>query len=234
VCGPLAWAAGPAVVPTPPRPGGSPLGSITCSGTTRSDRRSTRHARRDRLHQRLRLRGHATSRVTQEAASRRVTASQCYIEAAERGAVAAANAQVGPAVAVAVWTDGACTSNPGPAGLDDVVIEGGERRELSEFLGEGTNNIAERMAIYRGLDLVRDRSEPIFVYSDSGYSIGSTSKNWKAKANIDLVARLRDLASSFPTSATSKSSATPASSKTSAATSSPRHASPAAVALDSR
>jgi ribonuclease HI len=118
--------------------------------------------------------------------------------APERGAVAAAKAQVAPADAVAVWTDGACTGNPGPAGLGCVVIENGERHELSEYLGEGTNNIAELMAIYRGLELVKDRSKPVFVYSDSAYSIGLLSKNWKAKANVDLVARLRDLASSFP------------------------------------
>jgi len=118
--------------------------------------------------------------------------------APERGAVATAKANVAPADAVAVWTDGACTGNPGPAGIGVVVLEGGERRELSEYLGHGTNNIAELMAILRGLELVKDRSKPVFVYSDSAYSIGLLSKNWKAKANVELVARLRDLAADFP------------------------------------
>jgi len=118
--------------------------------------------------------------------------------APERGAVATAKAQVAPPDAVAVWTDGACTGNPGPAGLGAVVIEDGERRELSEYLGEGTNNIAELMAILRGLELVKDRSKAVYVYSDSAYSIGLLSKNWKAKANVELVAKLREVASKFP------------------------------------
>src|SRR5687768_12184154 len=45
-----------------------------------------------------------------------------------------------PAGAIAVWTDGACTGNPGPMGIGVVVIDGKERKELSEYLGVGTNN----------------------------------------------------------------------------------------------
>jgi ribonuclease HI len=102
-----------------------------------------------------------------------------------------------PDDAVAVWTDGACTGNPGPAGIGVVVLEGGERRELSEYLGEGTNNIAELTAIERGLELVRDRQRPVLVHSDSSYALGLLGKNWKAKANVELVERLRRLASQF-------------------------------------
>src|SRR5262245_7620407 len=50
-------------------------------------------------------------------------------------ATTAQPAQV-PADAIQVWTDGACTGNPGPAGLGVVVIDGDNRTELSEFLGE--------------------------------------------------------------------------------------------------
>jgi ribonuclease HI len=102
-----------------------------------------------------------------------------------------------PANAIHVWTDGACTGNPGPAGLGVVIIDGKERRELSEYLGQGTNNIAELMAILRGLEEVRDRERPVIVYSDSAYSIGLLSKNWKAKANVELVDKLRKLVRSF-------------------------------------
>jgi len=102
-----------------------------------------------------------------------------------------------PANAIHVWTDGACTGNPGPAGLGVVIIDGKERRELSEFLGMGTNNIAELMAILRGLEEVRDRERPVIVYSDSAYSIGLLSKNWKAKANVELVEKLRKLVRQF-------------------------------------
>src|SRR5688572_28716062 len=81
-----------------------------------------------------------------------------------------------PANAIHVWTDGACTGNPGPAGLGVVIIDGQERKELSEYLGQGTNNIAELMAIFRGLEEVPDRARPVIVYSDSAYSIGLLSK----------------------------------------------------------
>jgi ribonuclease HI len=105
-----------------------------------------------------------------------------------------------PLDAIQVWTDGACTGNPGPAGLGVVLIDGTSRRELSEFLGEGTNNIAELMAILRGLQEVaaNDRARPVYVYSDSQYSIGLLTKPWKAKKNVELVAELRELARQFP------------------------------------
>src|SRR5262249_24069501 len=103
-----------------------------------------------------------------------------------------------PADSVQVWTDGACTGNPGPAGIGCLVIEDGERRELSEYLGNATNNIAELTAIERGLELVKDRARLVLVHSDSAYAIGLLSQNWKAKANVELVGRLRDLASEFP------------------------------------
>jgi ribonuclease HI len=104
-----------------------------------------------------------------------------------------------PPDAIHVWTDGACTGNPGPAGLGVVIIDGQskERRELSEYLGEATNNIAELTAILRGLQEVRDRERPVIVYSDSQYSIGLLSKSWKAKANAELVAELRALLKKF-------------------------------------
>jgi ribonuclease HI len=106
----------------------------------------------------------------------------------------------GPAAAdtVHVWTDGACTGNPGPAGIGVVVIDGDQRREHSEFLGHGTNNIAELTAVLRGLDMVGDAGRPVRVYTDSSYSIGVLSLNWKAKANTELVAEIRDRLRAFP------------------------------------
>jgi ribonuclease HI len=99
--------------------------------------------------------------------------------------------------AIQVWTDGACTGNPGPAGLGVVIIDGKQRRELSEFLGEGTNNIAELTAILRGLEEVEDKSRSVVVYSDSEYSIGVLTKPWKPKKNIELIEELRALCRRF-------------------------------------
>jgi ribonuclease HI len=121
-------------------------------------------------------------------------------EPAPQKAAAGKTAELGriPPGGIAVWTDGACTGNPGPAGLGAVVIEGSERTELSEYLGEATNNIAELTAIERGLEVVKDRSRPVYVHSDSAYAIGLLSKDWKAKANVELVARIRALVAQFP------------------------------------
>jgi ribonuclease HI len=102
-----------------------------------------------------------------------------------------------PENAIHVWTDGACSGNPGPCGVGVVVIDGKEQKEISEYLGEGTNNIAELTAILRGLQTVTDRARPVIVYSDSAYSIGLLTQAWKAKANKELVAELRALTKEF-------------------------------------
>jgi ribonuclease HI len=102
--------------------------------------------------------------------------------------------------ALEIWTDGACSGNPGPMGIGVVVIDGAQRRELGEYLGVGTNNIAELTAIGRGLDVAADgdKARRIRVYSDSSYAIGLLEKGWKAKANQELVGRLRRQLTGFP------------------------------------
>lgn len=92
---------------------------------------------------------------------------------------------------VEAWADGACSGNPGPAGLGVVVRFGGKRLERSEYLGEGTNNIAELTAIDRVLEMVEDHTLPIVLFTDSQYSIGVLAGGWKAKANQALIAALR-------------------------------------------
>jgi len=101
-----------------------------------------------------------------------------------------------------VWTDGACSGNPGPMGIGVVVIAGDKRKEHGEYLGRGTNNIAELTAIRRGLEIARelapDSGSPVSVYSDSSYAIGLLSQGWKAKANQKLVAELRQFLRGYP------------------------------------
>lgn len=92
---------------------------------------------------------------------------------------------------VVAYADGACTGNPGPSGLGVVILDGDARIEISEGLGLGTNNIAELTAIERALEAVPDPQKPLVIYTDSKYSIGVLSMGWKAKANTELVARLR-------------------------------------------
>jgi ribonuclease HI len=110
----------------------------------------------------------------------------------------APSATAAPADAIHVWTDGACSGNPGRAGLGVVILgDGPGEREISEFLGDATNNIAELTAILRGLQAVSDRTRTVIVYSDSAYSIGLLTKAWKAKKNIELVDELRALTKTF-------------------------------------
>ena len=71
------------------------------------------------------------------------------------------------------------------------MIEGDKRRELSEFLGRGTNNIAELTAILRAAQAATDPATPMRLYTDSSYSIGVLTKGWKAKKNVELVAEVR-------------------------------------------
>jgi ribonuclease HI len=95
-----------------------------------------------------------------------------------------------PGVVIA-YADGACSGNPGPAGLGVVMLDDTQQVEVSEHIGVGTNNIAELSAIGRALDLVPDPHRALVIYTDSGYAIGVLSKGWKAKANTALVAQLR-------------------------------------------
>jgi ribonuclease HI len=100
--------------------------------------------------------------------------------------------------AIIVYADGACSGNPGPAGVGVVLIDGRSRRELSQYLGEGTNNIAELTAIELALLAIGPTARPVRIHTDSQYAIGVLSKGWKAKANVELVARVRKLLAQFP------------------------------------
>jgi ribonuclease HI len=133
------------------------------------------------------------------------TAEPARPSAGEQSAPRArAGAPVPPAAsagdAIIVYTDGACTGNPGPAGLGAVILDGGTRRELSEYLGRATNNIAELAAIQRALEAIPpgQRQRPIHLHTDSSYSIGVLSKGWQAKANQQLIAAIRRLVAQFP------------------------------------
>lgn len=92
---------------------------------------------------------------------------------------------------IIVYADGACSGNPGPAGIGVVVQDGPVRRELSKFLGVGTNNIAELSAIMEAALLIEQPERPVRIHTDSKYAIGVLSMGWKAKANQELIARVK-------------------------------------------
>lgn len=98
---------------------------------------------------------------------------------------------------VIAYADGACSGNPGPCGLGLVLLDGHHRIERSEYLGTGTNNIAELTAIRRALEAIAS-PRPIAIHTDSQYSIGVLSKGWKPKANQQLIAEIKALLAGRP------------------------------------
>ncbi|MEM1347951.1 MAG: ribonuclease H [Myxococcota bacterium] len=96
-----------------------------------------------------------------------------------------------------IHTDGACQGNPGPCSLGVVIRFGAHYKEMSQFLGQGTNNIAELTAIKVALESLKREDLPVHLHTDSSYSIGVLSKGWKARANKELIADIRRTASAF-------------------------------------
>jgi len=103
-------------------------------------------------------------------------------------------------------------------------LDGGTRAS-SAISRHGTNNIAELVAIERGLAIAAeltggDGARAMRVYSDSSYAIGLLEKGWKAKANQELVARIASSSRRSRACRSSRSPGTPAVPRTSGATSS--------------
>lgn len=110
---------------------------------------------------------------------------------ATRSAGGPARPPVHPDGAIIAYTDGACSGNPGPAGIGVVLLQGDRRRELSQYLGDGTNNIAELAAIKAAADAIDPSDAPIRLHTDSKYCIGLLSQGWKPKKNQELVAAVK-------------------------------------------
>lgn len=104
-----------------------------------------------------------------------------------------------PAGAIVAYTDGACIGNPGPSGLGyAIAFPDGRRVARGEPLGQGTNNIGELRAIERVLEIVGLTDGPLVIHSDSEYAIGVLTRGWKAKANQQLIERIRSTMGRYP------------------------------------
>lgn len=99
--------------------------------------------------------------------------------------------------AILAFTDGACSGNPGPAGIGVVLVCGKHRKEISEYIGEATSNIAELSAVMRALSSIKDRGRHVILHSDSEYTIGALTQKWKIRANKHLIEQARELAATF-------------------------------------
>jgi ribonuclease HI len=78
---------------------------------------------------------------------------------------------------VKIYTDGACSKNPGPGGYGVILKYGSKVKELSAGFKKTTNNRMELMAIIAGLSALKEKCQ-VTVYSDSKYVVDSVVKNW--------------------------------------------------------
>ena len=107
---------------------------------------------------------------------------------------------------VTIYTDGACSGNPGPGGWGAILLYGEHKKELSGGEAQTTNNSMDLTAVIRALECLK---EPCMVelWSDSKYIIDALEKGWakgwrakgwvksdkKPALNPDLWEKLLDL-----------------------------------------
>lgn len=98
---------------------------------------------------------------------------------------------------IEVYTDGACSGNPGPAGAGVYIRYNGADKRIAKHLGPATNNIAELTAIKIALQQLKTKDIPVKIFTDSQYSIGVLTKNWKAKVNVELINEIKGIIAQF-------------------------------------
>ncbi len=99
---------------------------------------------------------------------------------------------------VIIYTDGACSGNPGPGGWGAVLIFGDTEKEVAGYEADTTNNRMELMAMIMALRTLKEKCE-VVIHTDSKYALEGLTKwlpGWKAKGwktagktpvkNIDL------------------------------------------------
>jgi ribonuclease HI len=81
---------------------------------------------------------------------------------------------------VIVYSDGACSGNPGPGGWGAVIIDGGREREISGGEPSTTNQRMELRAVIEALRAIPGRRR-VAVYSDSAYVVNCFRERWYAR-----------------------------------------------------
>ncbi len=78
---------------------------------------------------------------------------------------------------VIIYTDGACSGNPGPGGWGTVLIYGNTMKELSGGERDTTNQRMEMTAAVNALSALKERCE-VVCYSDSAYLVNAFNQHW--------------------------------------------------------
>lgn len=80
---------------------------------------------------------------------------------------------------IIVYTDGACSGNPGPGGWGAVLMFKNHKKEISGGKKDTTNNVMEITAVIEGLSLIKYPCPyEVEVYSDSAYVVNTFEKGW--------------------------------------------------------
>ena len=78
---------------------------------------------------------------------------------------------------VYIYTDGACSGNPGPGGWGAILMYNEHKKEISGALKETTNNIMEITAVIEALKLLKHKCN-VKIYSDSAYVVNAFNNGW--------------------------------------------------------
>ena len=78
---------------------------------------------------------------------------------------------------ITIYTDGACSGNPGPGGWAAILMFGNIKKEISGGLPNTTNNIMELTAVIEALKLLK-RPCKVNLYSDSAYVVNAFEQKW--------------------------------------------------------
>ncbi len=78
---------------------------------------------------------------------------------------------------VTIYTDGACSGNPGPGGWGAILMYNEAKKEISGASRETTNNIMEITAVLEAIKLLKEKCK-VKVYSDSAYVVNAFNQGW--------------------------------------------------------
>ena len=79
---------------------------------------------------------------------------------------------------ITIYTDGACSVNPGPGGWAAILMYNGVEKEISGGESETTNNRMELMAVISGLKALKLPRCKVNLYSDSAYVVNAVEQGW--------------------------------------------------------
>lgn len=99
---------------------------------------------------------------------------------------------------ITIFTDGACSGNPGPGGFGVILRCGNLEKQISAGYRRTTNNRMELLAVITGLEAIKWEKADVTIWSDSSYVVDAVEKGWvfgwerkgfAKKANQDLWVR---------------------------------------------